>query len=73
MTERGGGPTPTELRNMGPRGVPTYPSESRNGGTKTDHPWPRNATPAVGTTKFSTYSSCPTQIILITYGCILEY
>ena len=25
MTARGGGPTPTELRNMGPRGVPTYP------------------------------------------------
>jgi hypothetical protein len=43
MTARGGGPTPTELWNMGPRagvvaGVPTYalleylgtPSESRN-------------------------------------------
>jgi hypothetical protein len=25
MTARGGGPTPSELRNMGPRGVPTYP------------------------------------------------
>jgi hypothetical protein len=25
MTVRGGGPTPTELRNMWPRGVPTYP------------------------------------------------
>ena len=25
MTARGGGSTPTELRNMGPRGVPTYP------------------------------------------------
>jgi hypothetical protein len=25
MTARGGGPTPTELRNMGPGGVPTYP------------------------------------------------
>jgi hypothetical protein len=25
MTARGGGPTPTELRNMGPRGVPNYP------------------------------------------------
>ena len=25
MTARGGGPTPTELRNMGPWGVPTYP------------------------------------------------
>ena len=25
MTARGGGPTPTELRNTGPRGVPTYP------------------------------------------------
>ena len=25
MSARGGGPTPTEFRNMGPRGVPTYP------------------------------------------------
>ena len=25
MTARGGGPTPAELWNMGPRGVPTYP------------------------------------------------
>jgi hypothetical protein len=25
MTARGGGPTPTELRNRGLRGVPTYP------------------------------------------------
>ena len=25
MTARGGGPTPAELRGMGPRGVPTYP------------------------------------------------
>jgi hypothetical protein len=25
MTARGGRPTPTELRNTGPRGVPTYP------------------------------------------------
>ena len=25
MTVRGGGPTPTELRNMWPRGLPTYP------------------------------------------------
>ena len=24
MTARGGGPTPKELRNMGPRGAPTY-------------------------------------------------
>jgi hypothetical protein len=24
MTARGGGPIPTELQNMGPRGVPTY-------------------------------------------------
>jgi hypothetical protein len=46
MTARGGGPAPTELRNMEPRGVPTYPSESRNGGTITYHLWQRNATRA---------------------------
>jgi hypothetical protein len=30
---------------MGPRGVATYPSESRNGGTAIYHPAQRNATP----------------------------
>jgi hypothetical protein len=42
MTARGGVPTPPKLRNMEPRGVRPTPSESRNGGTVTYHPWQRN-------------------------------
>jgi hypothetical protein len=48
MTAREGVPTPPELRNMRPRGVRPTPSESRNGGTVTDHPWQRNETPPRG-------------------------
>ena len=55
MTARGGGPTPTELRNMGPRGVPTYPlgiAERRHRNlpstAKERNPWPAQLDFTVG-------------------------
>jgi hypothetical protein len=44
MPRGGVRPFPPELGNMVPRGGPTLPSESRNGGTVAHHPRQRNAT-----------------------------